>query len=203
MYKRQNDYNKGKILEREFIFALNKIGVYCEESSRDDDRLYGWDLKIIFASDNISNLNGKYLDVKGVKDNTGEFNWMELVGYSSKKQKLGWLLRGKADYLVFHLIDKSFIFVEKEKIREFVFSKLPLLNELYHASMVSDDYEYEMLKLINDNWNKFEIIETMENKFNALYDVLYSRPQYDHEPDLSFRLKTDDLISLAEYRLFR
>ena len=204
MYKRDKDYEKGRRLEWVFHRMLDKIGITYIPSTDEEDRVEGWDLRTIYAPPNCDTLAYKYFDVKGVKDKDNKYNWIELVAYSSKKQKLGWLLRGKAEFIAFHMAD-SFIIVEKSKIKEFVYSKLPQLKdyetEALQTSNGQEDFELRFLSIINANWSNFVIIDKKEDKFKALYNLLYSRPQYDHEPDLLFRLKNTDLINMSVFRI--
>ena len=204
---RQKDYEKGKRVEDKFNDILFKMGGFnVKNSSREEDRLEGWDLRItnISINDKYPDLIEKKIDVKGIKG--GEYNWVEIVGYTSNEQKLGWLLRGRADYLALERNEdygNDFVIIKKDDIKEFIFNKIPLLRE-YHEYALNlsngnrDRYEMFFMLKIASCWNEFEYVE---NKEDSLYEKLYSRPQYDHKPDIITRIKNSDLEKLAVYKI--
>ena len=205
--KRLSDYKKGKAVEQKFIDLLFKLGGFnIKESLREEDRLEGWDLKITNVSINNSypDLIDKKIDVKGIKG--GEYNWVEIVGYSSNHQKLGWLLRGLSDYLALERSEEygnDFVIIKKEDIKEFIFNKIPLLKKyhdfaLEHSSGDHQKYEMFFLLKILSCWGEFEFVDHQED---SLYEKVYSRPQYDHKPDMITRIKNSDLEELAIYKI--
>ena len=101
MEKIKIDYGKGKRVEAKFIEVLVGLGFKVIESTRLEDRKEGWDLKILDTPPNFEILKNTLHDVKGVKGDG--FNWLELIAYTSEEgsRKLGWLLRGKAEFIVF------------------------------------------------------------------------------------------------------
>jgi hypothetical protein len=205
--KRHADYEKGKIVEQRFNDLLFKLGGFnVKESSREEDRLEGWDLEItnISINNTYPDLINKKIDVKGIKG--GEYNWVEIVGYTSNEQKLGWLLRGLADYIALERNEEygnDFVIIKKEDIKKFIFNKIPLLKEYHNYALECSNGDYKryemffMLKIASC-WDEFEFVEDKED---SLYEKVYSRSQYDHKPDMITRIKNSDLEELAIYKI--
>jgi hypothetical protein len=201
--KRYNDYVKGKRIENVCLSLLESRGFKCRMSTRTQDRLEGWDILVESAPLDlpliIKDLVGQYIDVKGIKSEDNKYNWIELVAYTSTNQKLGWLFRGKSNIIAFQGV-KGFLFVEKRRIIDFVFKRMPELKNMYLTSKTDntsvEGFEFDFLRKINENWDNFNIITDIREKDNAIYEDLYSRPQYDHDPDLLFKIKTTDLLEM-------
>lgn len=196
--KRYQDYIDGQKLEDHFINQLKKYdpSLTYVKSTIEQDAVEGWDVRIVTSS--IDKIVDKRIDIKR---RGNDKNWIELVAYTSKHQKLGWLFRGKAEYVVFYLVDKDvFYFLSKEKLKEAVYEKIPHLKDLERRAklMISGSYEDNFLKLINDNWGDFKIVN---NKEQAIYQWMYSRPQYDHEPDLIFKITNGDVEYYSEFQI--
>ena len=201
MEKLKKDYKKGLRLEDAFEKRINECGYKSVRATRDEDRLEGWDIQVISTpEDESSFLKNKKIDVKGIK---GEgYTWLELLAYTSEQgsRKLGWLLRGKADYIAFET-EKIFYIVEKNKLKEFVYEKIPYLKQLEEIS-TADNVPVEKRELIFCNnicaaWGMFDIIDDWKRKDEALYEKMYTRWQFDHMPDLLFKILNSDIEKMS------
>jgi hypothetical protein len=208
MKKRKEDYEKGVRLEDKFETILQEeYGLDTSRSTRDQDRLEGWDIYVgeymhEDANVNIVNLLGSRIDVKGIKGDG--YTWLELLAYSSQigDRKLGWLLRGKADYIAFERAN-DFLVIKKSNLKDFVYNKISLLQELEDKTANLDaSLENKERWFCNDicaAWGLFDMIDDRHRKDEALYEILYTRWQYDHMPDLLFKIKDSDLVNMSDF----
>lgn len=121
------DYSVGREVENRFIQLLLKYG-YTDPTKADwyEDTNEHWDIK-------VTNKYGKtvFIDVKGIKDEKNQLNWIEFRNVKGKK---GWLF-GKADYIAFERND-CFMLIDRKILKKFALSFI--INDTNKSKIVSE-----------------------------------------------------------------
>lgn len=194
--KRKIDYEKGKSVEDEFSEKLESIGFDLINSTPEQDMSEGWDIYITTASNSTeyTDLIGKKIDVKGIKGDI--YNWVEFIAKDFNGYKLGWSLRNSlVDYIAFKIEDE-FILVDKIKLKEFLFKKIPLLKKLDGEIKNRNNYNEIMKLKISSFWGEFDITN---DKDKSLYEKVYVREVTNRHPDMITKIKNSDLYNIGKY----
>ena len=195
--KISEDYKKAKeVSEKNFFEKMISLGFNIEKSSEEQDRIEGWDFYINEGpSEKFKDLEYRYFDLKGDKF---DLYWIEYIGYNAKnEQKLGWLLKGKSQFVVFES-SKGYAFVEKKKIKKFLFNKIKIIRDAYkYCEEKKDVFSFDDAFIAYFNMNK-GLYNISSNKDNVLYDKMYTRGLFNSN-DLTTKITRDDVINLSTH----